>query len=678
MINRREFMVGSGAVALTSIAYLPGCALVSVPDVPKSPVAMAVSSAIVQPNANLTLIGVPPIEQAIADRVMKYSDFRGKAFRGWHPNGRSMLVNYREKNTAQMWTLDQPMGELRALTDYAEPVRGASYERKDGKYVIFARDAGGSEATQIYRMDLPGKAVTQFTDSSMRHEWQGFNRAENRCLVSSTQLDKTAQGGTRKEVTTELSLIDPMNPGSSKLIASLPGGGWGDFDFSADDALIVCQNYKSANESEIFLINVADGKRTLLVGAAGGKPVSYADPTFSRDGLGVFLATDGDGEFKQLQYVELATRKFTSLSADIAWDVASLVLSRDRRQLVFTVNEDGRFTSYLLDAVSRKRLPMPALPNGQVSPAGFSPDGKLLALIAASAQGPAETWTLEMATGKLTQWTQAFKNGLDTSGFKESQIVRYKSFDGLPVSALLVLPPDRFKGPRPVLIDIHGGPEGQSTAGFMGRENYLVNELGMAILLPNVRGSSGYGKTFIALDNGYKREDSVKDIGALLDWIATQPQLDATRVAVEGGSYGGYMSLAVATTYSERIRCSIDEVGISNFVTFLEKTESYRRDLRRVEYGDERDPAMRKFLNEISPLTNAHKIKKPLMVVQGRNDPRVPWQEADQIVAAVSKNNVPVWYVTAENEGHGFAKKDNADYLFYMRIKFFEAFLLAR
>ena len=622
------------------------------------------------------MLGVPPIEQAIADRVVRYSDFRGKAFRGWHPNGRSMLVNYREKNTPQMWTLDQPMGELTALTDFAEPVRSASYERKTGQYVIFARDAGGSEATQIYRMDLPGKAVTQLTDSSMRHEWQGFNRAANRCLVSSTQLDKTAQGGTRKAVTTELMLIDPMNPGSSKLITSLPGGGWGDFDFSSDDASIICQNYKSANESEIHLINVADGKRSLLLSAASGKTVSYADPTFAHDDRGVFLTSDGDGEFKQLQYFDLAAQQFTSLSADIPWDVAGLVLSRDRLQAVFAVNEDGRSRLYRLDAVSRKRLPMPALPNGQLSPAGFSPDGKLLALIASSAQGPAETWTLELATGKLTQWTQAFKNGLDTRGFNEPQIVRYKSFDGLTISALLVLPPDRFKGPRPVLIDIHGGPEGQSTAGFMGRENYLVNELGVALLLPNVRGSSGYGKTFIALDNGYKREDSVKDIGALLDWIKTQPQLDATRVAVEGGSYGGYMSLAVATTYNDRIRCAIDIVGISNFVTFLEKTESYRRDLRRVEYGDERDPAMRKFLNDISPLTNAHKIKKPLMVVQGRNDPRVPWQEADQIVAAVNKNNVPVWYVTAENEGHGFAKKDNVDYLFYMRIKFFEAYLL--
>ncbi len=672
MANRREFIVGTSAAAAS--AYLAGCATSapsgSVPDV------KAAMGGVVLPNANLTLAGMPGIDQAIANRALKYSDFRGKAFAGWHPDGQSILVTYREKNTTQMWTLAKPMGELVSLTDFPEPVRGARYEPKGAKYVVYGRDAGGSEAVQIYRMDLPSKAVTQLTDPAMRHSSGGYNRAEDRLLIVSTPLDKTAQGGSRTEVFSELSMIDPMNPKEVKKIASLPGGGWGGFDFSQDDQAMVCVNYKSATESEVHLVNVADGKTKLVLPRTGDKPASYDDVEFSYDGKGLFMSTDRGSEFKQLEYFNLATGEFTSLTPDQKWNIESILTSKDRKQLAYVANEDGRFVTYFLDPVSLKRLPTPKLPPGQATPASFSRDGKFLAFNTNSAQGPAEAWSLEIASAKLTQWTRAFTNGLDTTGFKEPEIVRFKSFDGLTVSALVYMPPDKFKGPRPVLVDIHGGPEGQSTVGFMGRYNYFVNELGMALVLPNVRGSSGYGKTFISLDNGYKREDSVKDIGALLDWIGTQSGFDSKRIAVEGGSYGGYMSLAVSTFYADRIRCAIDIVGISNFVTFLEKTESYRRDLRRVEYGDERDPAMRKFLTNISPLTNVNKIKKPLFVVQGRNDPRVPWQEADQIVAAVKKNGVPVWYMTAENEGHGFAKKDNADYLFYSQIKFFETYLL--
>ena len=227
-----------------------------------------------------------------------------------------------------------------------------------------------------------------------------------------------------------------------------------------------------------------------------------------------------------------------------------------------------------------------------------------------------------------------------------------------------------------MLVDIHGGPEGQAQFGFLGRYNYFIEELGIAVIRPNVRGSSGFGKTFLSLDDGIKREDSVKDIGALLDWIALQPGLDPARVMVSGGSYGGYMSLAVSTHYADRIAGSIDVVGISNFVSFLQHTESYRRDLRRVEYGDERDPAMRDFMLRIAPLTNAARITKPLFVVQGRNDPRVPYTEAEQIVAKVRANGTRVWYLRAENEGHGFARKDNADFQFYATVLFMRETLL--
>jgi dipeptidyl aminopeptidase/acylaminoacyl peptidase len=277
----------------------------------------------------------------------------------------------------------------------------------------------------------------------------------------------------------------------------------------------------------------------------------------------------------------------------------------------------------------------------------------------------------------VTRWTESETGGLDASKFSEPEPVKFTSFDGRTISAFVYRPDaTKFPGPRPVLINIHGGPEGQSRPDFLGRSNYYLNELGCTLVFPTVRGSSGYGKTFLTLDNGVKREDSVRDIGALLDWIGMQPGLDAKRVAVMGGSYGGYMVLACLTHFSDRLRCGIDVVGISNFVTFLKNTQDYRRDLRRVEYGDERDPAMAEFLAKISPLNSVAKIASPLLVVQGKNDPRVPVTEAEQMVKALRNRGSTCWYLMATDEGHGFGKKKNADFQFLAQILFLREYLL--
>jgi len=317
------------------------------------------------------------------------------------------------------------------------------------------------------------------------------------------------------------------------------------------------------------------------------------------------------------------------------------------------------------------------LPTGNVHGLVWHENSRDLAVSVNSAQSPNDAYGIDVRDNVVTRWTQTRVAGLDAGAFRNAEPIEWKSFDGRAIGGFLIRPPAKFTGKRPVIVSIHGGPEGQARPGFMGRWNYFIDELGVAILQPNVRGSTGYGKTFVALDNGMKREDSVKDIGALFDWIATQPDLDASRVIVEGGSYGGYMVLAVATNYADRIAGTIDVVGVANFVSFLENTESYRRDLRRVEYGDERDPAMREFLTRISPVNNASRIKAPLFVVHGRNDPRVPYTEAEQIVAAARKNGVPVWYLLADNEGHGYARKANVDYLFYAMIEFIRARVLS-
>lgn len=289
---------------------------------------------------------------------------------------------------------------------------------------------------------------------------------------------------------------------------------------------------------------------------------------------------------------------------------------------------------------------------------------------------PGEAFSLDLQSGKVERWTRSETGGLNTEKFVVPELVRWKSFDGKTISGFFYRPPNKFPGKRPVIIDIHGGPESQFRPWFIGNNNYYLQELGAAIIFPNIRGSAGFGKSFLRLDNDFLRADAYKDIGALLEWVQAHPDLDASRVLVTGASYGGHMSLAVSYLYSERISCSVDIVGTSNLVTFLETTADYRRDLRRAEYGDERDPKMRAFLEQTAPLTHAGKIKKPLLVIQGKNDPRVPVTEAEQMVAAIRKNGTPVWYLMAKDEGHGFAKKRNADFQFYTTALFMKECLL--
>jgi dipeptidyl aminopeptidase/acylaminoacyl peptidase len=339
-------------------------------------------------------------------------------------------------------------------------------------------------------------------------------------------------------------------------------------------------------------------------------------------------------------------------------------------------NEGGRGVARVFDAQSLREIARADRAGASVTSALPAPGGERLAMAVTSSASPSEVEVFDVRAATRAVWAPADTAGIDTSTFQPTEIVQWTSFDGRTVSGLLTRPPKSFGGKRPVLIDVHGGPEAQASIGFNGRTNYLINELGIALVEPNVRGSTGFGKTFHTLDNGMLREDSVKDLGALLDWIARQPDLDASRVVVQGGSYGGYMTLAAAVHYSDRIRGAAPAVGISSFVSFLERTESYRRDLRRAEYGDERDPEMRAFFERISPLAQADRIRVPLLVLHGRNDPRVPVQEAEQIVATVRAHGVPVWSVIAENEGHGFGKKENADYAFYVRTLFLEQFLL--
>jgi dipeptidyl aminopeptidase/acylaminoacyl peptidase len=621
----------------------------------------------VVPNENLVVEGVPPIPASLAETVARYTEFRAAGFESWHPERREMLISTRFADAPQVHRVSMPGGARKQLTFFPDRIAGASFPPTTGGFFVFGKDVGGDEFTQLYRYDLPGGAITLLTDG----------RSQNGGVRWSHRGDRMAYGSTRRNGRDrDIYVMDPRDPKSDRKLLQVEGGGWGAVAWSPDDRKLLVNETISANESYLWLLDVDTGAKSLLTPKDGAEKADYNGGRFSPDGRTLYVATDRDSEFHRLAAVDVASGRHEYLTTHIPWDVDSFDLSADGATIAFATNEDGAGALHLLDTATKKEKPAPKLGLGVVGGVHWHPHRSELAFTFWSAHSASDVYTLDVETGKVERWTESETGGLDTSTFSEAELVRWKSFDGRTISGFLYKPPARFAGPRPVVINIHGGPEGQSRPGFLGRSNYSVNELGVAIIYPNVRGSTGYGKTFLKLDNGTLREDSVKDIGALIDWIATRPDLDASRILVTGGSYGGYMTLAVATHYNDRIRAALDVVGISNFNSFFERTEAYRRDLRRVEYGDERDPKMRAFFEQIAPLNNAQKITRPLFVVAGRNDPRVPVREGEQMVATVRKNGAPVWYLMAKDEGHGFSKKKNQDFQFYATVAFMKEYLL--
>lgn len=618
-----------------------------------------------KPGDNLILENVPPIPKTIATRANPYGEFRTAALADWHPTRHEMLIITRFADTRQVHRVQMPGGARTQLTFFPENVGSASYEPVAGKYIVFTASQGGNERYQLYRFDPDTAAITLLTDGKSRNSGFRWSRKGDRLVYGSTR---------RNGADVDLYLLDPAQPKSDRLFLTLKGGGWSVLDWSPDDSSLLIGEYLSINKSRLHIVDIKSASMRQLTPERDDN-VAYQGGRFSKDGSEVYTTSDAASEFRQLITLEVARGKARPLMAEQAWDVQGFTLSPDGGTLALVLNEDGRGTLHLLDVASGK-LQTPKLPDGSVSGLDWHPDGKLLAFQLVSAKTPADVFTLDLA-GKVARWTES-ETAIPTRDFAEPRSIAWTSFDGLKITGFAYYPPVGFRGKRPVVINIHGGPESQATPGFLGRLNYLVREMGVVALYPNIRGSAGYGKKYLQLDNGFSREGAYKDIGALLDWIAAQPDLDAGRVMVTGGSYGGHMTLAVSYLYADKIRCSVDVVGISNLRTFLENTESYRRDLRRVEYGDERDPKMRAFQEKIAPMNHLDKITRPLFIIHGANDPRVPLSEAEQILKALKKQGTPVWYLVAKDEGHGFAKKQNADFQFYATVRFIEEYLLTR
>jgi len=622
--------------------------------------------AVLAPPENLVLDNVPNVPAALAETIGRYGEFRTAFPADWHPQRREMLIATRFGNTYQVHLLKMPGGARQQLTFFNEPVRGGTFHPDGGDYFVFSRDVGGGEWYQLFRYDFATGDSTLLTDGKSRNLMGPWSTRGDRLAYMSTR---------RSGKDTDLWVMNPADRKTDRLLAQLAGGGWSPQDWSPDDKKILLLEEISVNESYIWLVDTSTGEKTALTPRQANEQVAYSSARFSKDGKGVYLTTDKGSEFQRLAYMDLDSKQMKVLTPQIPWDVDDFALSHDGKHIAFVTDENGLSSLHLLDTETGRELPVPKLPVGLVGRLIWHRDNRDLAFGLTTARAPYDCYSLDIATGKLERWTSS-ETAVNTNSFPEAELVQWKSFDGKMISGFLYRPAAKFTGKRPVLVDIHGGPEGQSRPGFLGRDNYYLNELGIALIFPNVRGSTGYGKTFTKLDNGFLREDSYKDINALFDWIAARDDLDAHRVAVTGGSYGGHMTLAVSTFYSGRIRCSIDIVGMSNLVTFLEHTEAYRRDLRRVEYGDERDPKMREFLEKIAPMNNLEKIRKPMIVVAGKNDPRVPVSESNQIAAALKKQGTPVWYLMAKDEGHGYQKKANQDFLFDAEVVFLEQYLL--
>lgn len=607
----------------------------------------------------LILENMPEIPASVTARLDQYQNTRGAGFASWLHDG-SALISTRFADTNQIHRVRQPLGARSQVTFFPEPVGNASVSPDSSRYgFVFSRDDGGNEFFQYHWFDLATGESRLLTDGGRsRHTGFGWSNRGDRFIYASTRRDGRNY---------DLFVGTLEQPHSEHRMVMEGRGFWIPMDWSPDDRRVLVMNYISINESTIHVLDLESGTMTQV--NPQDERIGYAGAAFDRTGEGVYVVHDLGSEFKQLHHLDLRNDRSTPISAHIPWDVTGFTMPRDRQRLAYVVNEGGMARLHIMDLRRNRPLPVPDLPIGLIGGLNFSFDGQYLSMTLNTPRSPSDMFVFDTRRRTLARWTESEVGGLDTARFPLPELVEFESFDGLMVPAWVYRA--QGTGPLPVIVQIHGGPEAQSRPGFNSLFAYWVNELGATVISPNVRGSSGYGKTYLQLDNGFLREDSVRDIGALLDWIATQPDLDPSRVVVYGGSYGGYMVLASMFHYDERLVGGVSIVGISNFVTFLRNTEAYRRDLRRAEYGDERDPEMHDFLQRISPLNNIERIRSPLFVAQGYNDPRVPYTESEQIVEAVRANGLNVWYLLAMNEGHGFARKENRDYFQAATVMFF-------
>jgi dipeptidyl aminopeptidase/acylaminoacyl peptidase len=603
---------------------------------------------------NLIFDNIPDAPAELTDSVDGYLSARQATPLGWSPKGQ-LLISTRFGDVEQLHLVEQAAGERRQLTFLHEPITEAEFSPDPARIsFFFLKDVGGNENAQIYYQRLGEPRPKLLTDG------KSLNGA---ALWSSSGHEIAFFSTARDGVNHDIYIVEPAAGTLPHLAVAGDEDAWYPLDWSPDDRKLLVLKYVSIGEGYLYVVDLASGQKR-EVDPSPGK-VGIAGAKFSRDGQGVYLISDRDSEFRKLRYVNLFTAEKTILSEHIPWDIEELAISRDGHYLAYVSNEAGTSKLNLVDLRAHQDLAPPRLPApGIIDHVKFDAEGKRLVFGFASAALPRDAYVLDLATNRLEAWTHSEAGPVDTTKFVTPRLTQFPTFDRVdgrfrqePVYVYEPATP----GLHPVLLVLHGGPESQFRPGFDPWLQYVVNELGFTVVAPNLRGSSGYGKAYLALDNGMLRDDVVKDLGAIIVWVSSQSTFDRNHVAVAGGSYGGFLALAALANYGDRLIGGVDLAGIADFISFLTNTAPYRRSLRRAEYGDERDPEMRAYLRRISPLTNADRISKPLLVVHGKNDPRVPLSEAEQIVARLRSRGGNVWYLQAKDEGHGFLKKQNRD-----------------
>jgi dipeptidyl aminopeptidase/acylaminoacyl peptidase len=608
----------------------------------------------------------PPgsLAAVVAPSVERYLNIRSAVTPELSASGRRLAFRTAITGQNQVWMIDRPGAWPTQVTFGTEPIGSFTWSPVDDDRMIFTRDVGGNERRQLYLADVATGDVRRLTTrDDVIHNWGGWSRDGRRITYSSNE---------RNQAFFDVYVMD-VESGVARRVLERDGSNYS-AGFSPDGARVLVADLKTPSDVDLWLVD-AEGTAAPRRLTPEGQRARYSDSAWMPDGASLWVTTDRGREFMSLARIDVATGVL-AFRDSLSWDIADLALSEDGRMLATVVNEDGRGRLVVRDLRLRsadQAVPVPELPDGTVSDLAWSRDGTRLAFALSGPQHPSDAWVFDRTTKTVTRWTDSWTAGIPRESFVGSRVVHFDSFDGTRIAGFLYLPPGAAGRPVPILFNVHGGPESQAEAVFSPLIQYFVQR-GFGVYSPNVRGSTGYGKSFAHLDDVGKRLDSVRDLASAAEWLVAQGIAEPGRIAVSGGSYGGYMTLAALAFHPEVWACGVDIVGISNLRTFIANTGAWRQSLRAAEYGDpEKDGAA---MDAASPIHKVADIRAPLMVIQGANDPRVPQSEADQMVEAMRARGATVEYLLYPDEGHGLAKLPNRITAYTKMADFLAAHLL--